>query len=200
MSPEFSFSHAQENIGDFSGWPVRYQDVNSFGADEVFVARLQGLLTPAEMLVQTEFGTPKLIYPRDYPTFDDLVHVREDIKTLQLLPLKDDDCYARYKATSREELVARVEEILGGDIMALAPNEYPHDLPPDVWQGVVWMQSDTISNRLVATFIAKCLMLFGAENNDFISFRRPPLTNAKLTRPTMPGIPHVHFWTRDKSW
>lgn len=187
---------AHLETGASTNWAVRYRDVSSVPVDEAFVERIQGYLTPDEMLGQAEFGIPRLIGPQSYSSFDSLIAVRDQIRTLQLLPVKTDDCYARYKAMPREELVGRVAQLLDGDIFALAPNEHPHDLSADVWQGVAWIRDPDTSARLVATFIAKSMRALGVADNDFISFQRPPLASAKLTRPTMPGIPHVHFWTR----
>lgn len=186
----------QESSAGISRWPLRFRDVVHVEVDGRVVDVIQGYLTPVHLLMQTEFGEPNLISPLQYPNFDALVRAREEIRTLQLLPVKTQNLYEQYKAIPTDALAGRVAQILGDDVMVLAPNEHPHDLSADVWQGVIWMSSDGIPEREVATFIARSMQLLDLHHDDFISFRRPPAATAKLTRPTMPGIPHVHFWTR----
>lgn len=177
---------------------IRARDVAHILADERIVAQVRGLLTPQDLLAQTEFESPEIISPPRYPNFGALLTARERIRTLQLLPIKTDEEHAVYLAQPREKLVGLVQAQLAGDTLTLAPNAFPHFLPGDVDQRVVWMQNPDIDRGVVAGFIARCMQRLGLSTEDIILFERPRETQSALVRPTLPGVGHIHFWMREK--
>jgi hypothetical protein len=189
-----------EDIG-IGGNPniIRARDVAGIIVDPRMVAEIQKLLTPKELLARTEFEPPEVITPPSYPNFTSLVEARERIRTLQLLPIKTEHDHVLYNAQPKEKLAGLVQEQLGGDALALAPNEFPHFLPDDVQQNVVWMQNPDTDRGEVAQFIARCMQRLGLSTEDVILFERPRETQSALVKPTLPGIGHVHFWMRQMS-
>lgn len=125
-----------------------------------------------------------------------MVAARERIRTLRLLPIKTEQEHVLYHAQPREKLIGLVQNQLGGDTLALAPNEFPHFLPNDIQQNVVWMQNPDIKRGEVAQFIARCMQRLGLSTEEVIFFERPRETQSALVKPTLPGIGHVHFWMR----
>lgn len=175
---------------------LRARDVAGIIVDPRMIAKIQKLLTPQELLARTEFEPPEVITPPSYPNFVSLVAARERIRTLRLLPIKTEQEYVLYHAQPKEKLVSLVQEQLGGDILALAPNQFPHFLPDDVQQNVVWMQNPEIDRGEVAKFISRCMQRLGLSTEDVILFERPRETQSPLVKPTLPGVGHIHFWMR----
>lgn len=178
---------------------IRARDVAGIIVDPQMIAEVQGLLTPKELLARTEFEPPEVITPPSYPNFTSLVAAREQIRTLRLLPIKTERDHEVYRAQPKEKLAGLVQNQLAGDTLALAPNEFPHFLPDDVQQNVVWMQNPNTDRGEVAQFIARCMQRLGLSTEDVIFFERPRETQSALVRPTLPGIGHVHFWMRQTS-
>ena len=155
-----------------------------------------GLLTPADVLERTEFELPEVIVPWKFPNFEALLARRDDIRTLKLLPVKNDEEYKRYHSESREDLVRGVEGYLGGEPIVLAPNQFPYFMPDDVLQNIVWMRDPNTSNNDLAQFLERVMRLLDVSLDRVILFERPMQTASKLVRGTLPQYRHVHIWTK----
>lgn len=174
---------------------IRFRDVASIPIDEEVISQVEGLLTPLVLLQATEFETPELIYPSAYPTFDALLAERGRISTLGLMPIKTDEDNRVYKEQPKDALLDLVSGYLDGDVFALAPNKFPHDLPPDVQQRVVWIQNRSSDTHEIALFIARCMRRLGVIGDRLILFERPTGAGVRGVRPTFPVLRHVHFLT-----
>jgi len=164
--------------------------------DPTVIGGILSLLTPADVLERTEFELPEVIVPWRFPNFEALLARREDIRTLRLLPVKNDEEYRRYHHQSKESLVSGVEAYLAGSPIVLAPNQFPYFMPEDTSQNIVWMRNPNTSNGNLAQFLARLMRLFDVSLDQVILFERPMRTTSKLVRGTLPQYRHIHMWTK----
>jgi hypothetical protein len=157
-------------------------------------------MTPTEILEQEVLEPPKIITPREFQSFDDLVKFKEDIRQLKLLPVKNDVMYEYYKQFNRDELAEEIIEKFKQykcDIFS-ERNKFPYWIPRDVRQDIIWIK-ENVSDELVINFIHE-LMLYRRVDlslrSSFILFERSNRCKSKLVKGTIPQVRHIHFWTK----
>lgn len=174
---------------------IRLSDVADAPLNTDFSNRIQELFTPRELLTRIEFDKPQVIIPVWYPTFEAVYAQREKIRTLQLLPVKNDEQYAYYHAQSKESLTALIEGYLVDTPFAFATNAFPYYLPDNLQQDILWMRDSASDDRNIANFLAQCMTMQGKSPENAILFERPMRTRAHLVRGTVPEYRHLHVWT-----
>src|SRR5947209_20432868 len=92
------------------------------------VRHVKALMTPESLLGKVDFTEPRVIVPDRYPTFDSLLDEREAIRTLKLVPVKNDQQYAHYHAQSREELLVQIQGYFDEEPLVLKQNQFPYYL------------------------------------------------------------------------
>lgn len=161
--------------------------------DPETVAKVEELLTPENLLLQTEFPSPEIITPGTYPHFADLLVQRERIRNLQLLPVKTDDDRTDYHQQSALTL-KMVRSYVQADRFCLQTNLFPYFLPPDVEQYILWLQDFREDRCTIALELARGIQLLGKTPEEVIIFERPLKTQSRLVRGTVPQIRHIHLW------
>lgn len=155
------------------------------------------LMTPLEVLAQTEFPTPRVITPETVPDLATLFTLRDDVRTLKLLPVKTHEVHELYNSQRDDpKLVEEINAYLGGQHSTIATNRFPYQLPPGIEQYLVWTRLEIRDNVVLAKFMANCLTTMNLTPNDLILFERSLQTSAKLIRGTFRAVRHVHFWVR----
>jgi len=155
------------------------------------------LLTSEDTLKRAEFELPKVIHPNIYRSFNALMMYRDQIRDLELVPVKDDVLHESYNAIrSDPKLVTDIIELLGEDDLMLAPNKYPYHLPPGVDQLILWVKHFETSRQKIVDFLARTMAFLEIEHDDIILFERPVRNKSKLVKGTFPAVRHVHVWVR----
>ena len=158
--------------------------------------RILQIMTPEQVLEKTEFERAFPILPERFPTFDDLITWRPQIRDLILLPVKSDEMRAYYKTLDKNELAKDVWESIGDRDFLFAENEFPYMVPESTKQFIIWVRHPLQSRENVAEFIASVVTENDFRLEDLILFERPLGITTKLVKGTFPLIRHVHLWTR----
>ncbi len=161
-----------------------------------FVDQIQSLMTPEELLNETRFENPEIIVPEIYPDFDSLLAERDRIRTLRLLPIKDDENNAYYHSQPKEQLVNTIHGYTKEGPFALKDNSYPYLLSKDVGQQVLWIRDRQAPRRLIAESLVGYVQDTGLGIEDIILFERSKKAETSLVRGTVSEVRHVHVWTR----
>jgi hypothetical protein len=156
-------------------------------------------MTPNSVLESTEFGQAFPILPERFPTFDDLIVWRQQIRDLILLPVKSDEMRAYYKTLDKEQLAKNVWKWLANERFIINTNEFPYMVPKSTLQYIIWIKDPTESRESVADFIKTIVESNDWKLDDLILFERPIGITTKLVKGTFPMIRHVHLWTRSQS-
>lgn len=149
----------------------------------------------------SEFGhMPQIIRPSLVHNFDDLVNYRNEIRRLELVPVKTPEVHDLYNGLDKTMLLRGLREAMGDEPIVMLENQYPYALPPDTNQYLIWYdQNSWVNSReLIAAFLGILLTHMEVEPNDFVSFERPLTGNAKLIRGTFRQLNHLHLWTRKR--
>lgn len=155
-------------------------------------------MTPPEILAKREFEKPLIISPNNITTFEELMTVREEIRRLELVPIKEDTIHKQYKEADKDILFKGLQKFFETDDIFILPNEYPYWLPKDVDQYLIWVKEGT-KEEDVRLFIARSVSNVGLKiANDVILFERPTGIDSLLVRGTFPQIRHIHFWIKKK--
>ena len=155
-------------------------------------------MTPPEILAKREFEKPLIISPNNIKNFDELIGLREEIRRLELVPIKNTQIHEQYKLADKEVLFAGLTKFFETDPIFILPNEYPYWLPEDVDQYLIWVKEGTPEDE-VRLFIAKSATNIGLRlSNDVILFERPVGIDSLLVRGTFPKIRHILFWIKKK--
>lgn len=160
------------------------------------IERILQLMTPPQVLEKTEFEHAFPILPERFPTFDDLIKWRPQIRDLILLPVKEDGMRAYYKTLDKNELAKDVWDAIGDKDFLFAENEFPYMVPESTKQFIIWVRDPLQPREIVADFIASVVTENNFNLDDLILFERPIGITTKLVKGTFPLIRHVHLWTR----
>lgn len=154
------------------------------------------IMTPKAVLQRTEFEKPLIISPLNVPTFRDLLSLKEMIRMLEVVPVKDDQMYQHYKTVDKEVLYVELMENFKDDVHVFTQeNKFPYWLPSDTQQRLVWA-SPVATDQQVAVHIADLLESENRKPAEVIIFERPIGIQSLLVRGTFPKIRHLHLWTR----
>lgn len=177
---------------------LRISDLYQVNSSDQTRDQVGTIMTPERILECNYFLPPERIDPKRFPSFDALLEERDLIRTLGLLPVKSAQMYQVYKSQRVETLVKQVEEFLGQEKLAFATNGYPHLLPEDVRQFMVWVGSSDVTGMEIVDFCAKVMANFGLTTDDVILFERPQRVQARILRGSFPQKRHIHFWMRNR--
>jgi len=135
---------------------------------------------------------PSIIFTKDFPSFDDLIKVKEEIQQLKLVPIKSDEIYEKYHSIANEDLISSIE--FTSNVIFLE-NMYPYLLPEDISQNIIWIKDNT-SEIEIHNFIKDKYteLSLSRQNFDAIIFERPLNITTKLVKGSFPQIRHIHFW------
>ena len=180
--------------------PIKRHDVH-IETDPKRLADITALLTPAEILSQPEFDHPRVIFPtppagrgkRVITNFSQLILYREEIRTLRLLPIKNDEIHAKYNSLDKSKLIDDINLYFVDTDIIFMRNEYPYWLPSDVGQYIIWLKSDIVD---YVGFIGGVISLLGLGLDDIVMFERPKGITQKLIKGTLPKFRHIHFWVK----
>ncbi len=164
----------------------RWQMTVAWGLEAEF-----SVLTPASLLASPPKDRPFVIRPLEFPTFESLLGVRDMVRLLRLLPVKQQDEYDRY-AEDRASGIATPPELAPGEV-ALLKNRYSYWLPQDTVQYVLWWGQGT-SRDTVLSVLEGRLSASGVGLDRVVSFERSPVATSPLVRGTMREFPHMHVW------
>ncbi len=157
---------------------------------------IESLMTPKEILDQEEFEKPLIIRPKEFLSFDDLLSCKDEIQTLKLVPIKNDEIHDHYNSLDKKDLHEEIKSYFDPESdMVLAPNLYPYWLPKDCEQKIVWV-GNRIREEFLINFIGKCVHLSSTSPEEIILFERPANITTKLVKGTFPELRHIHFWKR----
>lgn len=181
-------------------------DVADVIVTDQFVAQVLLLNTPDEILSRDEFNVPEIIRPDNIPTSKELFSNRDRIRRLELVPEKTQDVYDKYHGYAKDksgrqarqtDLVREVEKFFTyANDFALVPNMYPHNLPLDIKEYIVWMRNMDTPRRDSARFIAQCIQKMDVPLDDLILFERSLKTAVQRVRGSFPVYRHIHMWIR----
>lgn len=160
------------------------------------IERILQLMTPPQVLEKTEFEHAFPILPERFPTFEDLIVWREQIRDLILLPVKSDEMRAYYKTLDKNALAKDVWKWLANERFIIKTNEFPYMVPEGTLQFIIWIKDPNESREDVAEFIKIIVESNSWKLEDLILFERPIGITTKLVKGTFPLIRHVHLWTR----
>lgn len=159
---------------------------------------IANLMTPSDVLSRTDFEEPFVIRPSEFPTFDSLLEYRAAIRNLRLVPVKDPEVHAIYKAADHSALHAELLEQMSDCSIGIAENRFKYWLPDDVDQYLVWVR-DGVEDSRVHEFISVAAGVLDVPlPGDLILFERPVGITSKLVRGTFPALRHIHFWAKKK--
>lgn len=193
---------------------LRAEDLDNHRPSMELLQQLQRTMTPLDVLSRESFEPPKVIHPKRYLNFNSLLLNRAAISRLELVPVKSDAMQAHYHSFDREVLRAEVAKLVGSEVMLLAPNQFPYDLPADVEQHIVWFNQaeweldialkfdDRHRSRTewaqarMTCFIAQVMVKLELDLDDIICFERPLGITTKLVRGSFPHYKHSHLWIR----
>jgi uncharacterized protein YeeX (DUF496 family) len=151
-------------------------------------------MTPQSIIDTEVFDLPIPILSSEFKTPSDLLYRRNDIRLLELLPLKTDDMRAYYHSLDPVELIKDIQKGFKDVDIYIKENEFPYDLPNGVNQYIIWIADAKMSHEDIAKFIFGIMNEYGFFIDDIILFERPAYTEALLVKGTMPEIRHIHFW------
>lgn len=155
--------------------------------------RLAELLTPKEALLNPsqEFCmiTPDVIKDRFH-----LLSLREEIRNLRLVPVKDPETYARYHSFSKIDLLKPIIDRLDQIDHYFDENMFPYYLPRGIAQNILWLREGISDSRLYS-ILTEILDKFDLSN--VIIFERPVGVNIKYVRGSVSEIRHLHIWIVD---
>lgn len=160
---------------------------------------MDNIRTSQKFLTEGEYEIPTKILPDRFGNFQQLLDVREDIRHLKFLPVKEDEARATYNA-NKKRLAEDIAIMMGGRNIALSPNQHPYFLPPDVVQEIVWIK-DGVEEETITEFMAFALHEMKVPVERVITFERPRtsrISNVPLLRGTFPAIRHIHLWREKK--
>lgn len=177
---------------------ITINSLDNLDCDPDICRYLQSFSVPPELLTKEEFERPELIKPDWFPNFESLWERRDDIRHLKLLPVKTDEEYNRYHASSKEELVLMARKMIETTPLTLAPNEFRYWLPDDLNQHILWVREDVTDDLQIWEFLAKVVKKWDLKNEELIIFERTLKTKAKIVRGSLPEVRHLHFWTKKK--
>ncbi len=152
-------------------------------------------LTPRKIVKQIKFEKPFIISPNIFGSFEDLYEVRDKIRNLEYVAVKDDAMYKHYHTFDRVQLsndIKKQFKIQQSKVLIL-PNQFPDWLPEDVNQRVAWIKARTPNEEALRYILA---MLHEERIEKFILFERPLNTSTKLVKGSIPQIRHIHIWTK----
>lgn len=159
------------------------------------IAEIWGLMTPPDILDKPEHNR-YIIDPIEYRSFDSLRASRQQIRDLQLAPIRTEEVQAEYEKMSNATFLDVVKKhYLGDSLIALVREMYRYNLPADVDQLVVWDFAER-ENWILSQFIALYIQHRGLTTDDIILFERSRNSSTDLVRVRVPQIRHVHLWTR----
>lgn len=165
--------------------------------NELSYMRIKSLMTPPEILTRKDFERPLIIHPEKITSFSELVSVRDEIRMLQLVPVKDDKMYKHYKTVDKQALLSEIQSVFDRSSTCnvfVQHNKFPYWLPGDVEQRLVWI-SPKASEFEVIDHISDIVEV-ERHGDDVILFERPLGIDSLLVRGTFPHMRHIHFWTR----
>jgi len=73
------------------------------------IADIQKLTTPKEILEFDVYPRPKIISPEVFTSFDSILPLKDKIRNLTLVPIKDDNMHAIYNSTTDKSVL--IEEL-----------------------------------------------------------------------------------------
>ena len=149
---------------------------------------IKNLLTPEHVLNKDIHDNPYVIFLEDFPSFEDLLKYRHEIRDLRLVPIKTDEMHKKYHSYDKDTLLATID--FSKCSILYMPNEFPYMLPSDVSQNLVWIKEGT-SQTEVVNFLENKIKEIGKE---VILFERPNNIKTKLVKGSFPYIRHIHFW------
>ena len=160
-----------------------------------FIERVRMLMTPKSVLQSTDFTTPDVIRPIEFSSFKEIEKYREEIRTLKLVPIKNDEIHEKYNALDKDVLAKDITKMFKDSPIVLTHNEFPYWLPEDLEQGLVWIHEGVDEDEVIS-FIAKAAWTLRINLNDLIIFERPLATKSILVKGTFPHFRHIHFWSK----
>jgi hypothetical protein len=160
--------------------------------------RIKSLMTPPEILARKDFEKPLIIHPEKITTFEELLTVRDEIRNLQLVPVKDDEMYLHYKTVDKDALLEEIKQVfrMSSVSVFVQPNKFPYWLPKDIEQRLVWVAPGTNDFEVVDHI--SDIVEAERHGDNVILFERPLGLDVKLVRGTFPQMRHIHFWTKKK--
>jgi hypothetical protein len=161
-----------------------------------YLKEICDLMTPDQLLSQSEFEKPEAINPYFYTNFEKLLMERERIRHLQLVPVKSDEEYLRYHRFSKEFLTDIVRGYIYEAPLNLKVNLFRYDLPDDLLQEILWIRNWNESRLSIAEFLEGKILERKLTTDKIILFERPVHTGSRLVRGTVPEYRHIHFWTK----
>lgn len=124
--------------------------------------------------------------------FDWLFEHREKIRTLQLMPIKDDHVRARYNSLDKDELAKPIlRDFDRGIRFLMKPNDFPYALGRDVAQWLIWVPDGVYTHQGVWPEIASVVNV-----DEIVTFERNRSAEGRLLKGTFPAIRHIHVWER----
>ncbi len=158
-------------------------------------AVIMGLMTPQDILNQSTHQR-EIITTEQYPSFESLLRVRDMIRNLRLAPIRPAPVQAEYERMSRATFLDIVKRYyLHDTTISLVREMFPHDLPVDAEQFVVWDFADG-EDYFLAQFIAEFVQLRGSTPDDIILFERSRQSETEFVRAAIPEIRHLHLWMK----
>jgi hypothetical protein len=170
------------------------QDFSTLG----MASKLYSLMTPAELLEREIFDRPFVITPEEFTSFEELLSVREEIRNLKLVPIKDDYMHDLYNSIDKEELLEEVNSYTSDSNLTFIQNQYPYWLSSDVNQSLIWIK-DGVRPLEITSFLARLIFRLDVSPDEIILFERPSNTKSVLIKGTFPAMRHIHLWTKKKN-
>lgn len=164
--------------------------------DPAIVNQIIQLMTPQEVLDKIEHNR-EVISTNHYGSFDDLLRERMRIRNLELVPIRDEQSYARYMDMPRELFIELVRtHYVNTSKLSLVTELFPSDLPHDVDQRVIWIRDTTVDAAEIAEFIGCVMLAYGLTLDDIIFFERSRISTTEFVRAAVPEFRHIHVWMR----
>ncbi|MBU1500375.1 hypothetical protein KKE48_05915 [Patescibacteria group bacterium] len=153
------------------------------------------LFTPTAILKQPNHQG-RIITLDEFPNFNALLSVRNEIRDLNLVPKRTDEVQKDYERMTSEGFLKMVEDYYLRETRLVYVKEiYPTDLPDDVDQHVVWLANGSTKQE-VEVFIAKILKLNKLTEQDVILFERSRVSTTQYVAAAIDKYRHIHVWTR----
>lgn len=148
-------------------------------------------MTPKSVLESAQFDKPLIISPDVFKSFDELYEVKEMIRDMKLVAVKDDYTYKLYHSYDKLKLIEHINHMMKNQDITILSDMFPNWLPNDVVQRLIWIKPNVTEER-VLKFVQN--ILIEEKCNRFILFERP-VCSAKLIKGSLSEIRHLHLWT-----
>lgn len=176
---------------------LRVEDLCHITPNSELVAYVHNdLMTPPEILSQSEFEVPEVIMAAKYPNFDAILADRERVRRLQLLPSKSPEGYTAYHAVDSNLLRSSALQFTQQSSITMAPNGFPYSLPRDLNQYIIWLRDVHTERDTIATYIAQLLQGFNISPEQIIVYERSQKTKAFMVKRSFTDVRHLHFWIK----